>query len=463
MEYRAPKASFTAERHVWLTRLNNTRIVVDGVTRSLNESERRIALPLPYQQVSDLTYKQLRAALLKAGVLPDSFLFAGLSYPSDRQKMEAGAKDPEASTLVKLPAYQVLRQLFKKAGLETEWESMKSAAIDGRPDLLDQIAWVLSVFKDDNEVTTELRKLELSGSEKMIDVLLDIRFDKFHALSLKALRNIVPHMEGGLRYDEACEQAGYHHSQLFKVGEGESKYLPPFYSGRDKDGRMVFDEDKDIPRNPVVLRSLNQARKVMNALIRKHGSPDSVRIEMARDLSRPMDERSKVKKAQDEFRERNEKDKASFAAEFDISPKSREFERYQLYREQQGKCAYSVEPLDLHRVLHETGYAEVDHPLPYSRSFDDSKNNKVLVLTKQNRDKGNQTPYEYLDGINDSDRWRRFAHACAEGNKTYRLHAAADACCVRILAQRKRRDFVIAISTTHATSAAFSRTTSSVT
>ncbi len=32
-EYRAPKASFTAERHVWLTRLNNLRIVVDGTTR----------------------------------------------------------------------------------------------------------------------------------------------------------------------------------------------------------------------------------------------------------------------------------------------------------------------------------------------------------------------------------------------------------------------------------------------
>jgi CRISPR-associated endonuclease Csn1 len=31
-------------------------------------------------------------------------------------------------------------------------------------------------------------------------------------------------------------------------------------------------------------------------------------------------------------------------------------------------------------VLHDIGYAEVDHALPYSRSFDDSKNNKVLVL-----------------------------------------------------------------------------------
>ena len=32
-EYRAPKASFTAERHVWLTKLNNLRIVEDGRLR----------------------------------------------------------------------------------------------------------------------------------------------------------------------------------------------------------------------------------------------------------------------------------------------------------------------------------------------------------------------------------------------------------------------------------------------
>ena len=58
-EYRAPKASFSAERHVWLTKLNNCRIVVDGVTRGLNEQERRLVLPIPYAQASDLTYKQL--------------------------------------------------------------------------------------------------------------------------------------------------------------------------------------------------------------------------------------------------------------------------------------------------------------------------------------------------------------------------------------------------------------------
>lgn len=416
-EYRAPKASFSAERHVWLTRLNNLRIVVDGETRPLNEQERRIALPLPYHQAGDLTHKQLRAALTKAGVLDESFRFAKFPYA---QSTDGKTKNPESAVLVKLPAWHELRKLLKDKGLETEWQGMAGAAQTDDPELLDQIAWVLSVYKDDTEVERELGKLNLPGGKAMIDALGEIRFDKFSNLSLKALRKIVPYMEAGQRYDEACETAGYHHSQLFKLGEGKERYLPPFYSGRDKDGRMVFNDNMDIPRNPVVLRALNQARKVMNALIREYGSPASVHIEMARDLSRPMDERKKIKTAQDEYRERNDKIKATFAAEFGIPAKSREFEKFQLYSEQHGKCAYSLEPLDLHRVLHDIGYVEVDHALPYSRSYDDSKNNKVLVLARENRNKGNATPYEYLDGANDSERWRRFV-AWVEGNKTYRL------------------------------------------
>ena len=415
-EYRAPRASYTAERHVWLTILNNLRIVADGTTRPLTEQERRIALPLPYGQAGDLTYKQLRAALVKSGVTLDGFRFARFSYA---QQPDGKVKDPETAVLVKVPAWQELRSTLKKAGLETEWQGMAGAAIDGRPELLDQIAWVLSVFKEDEEAAAELRKLPLPGAQKMIDALLDIRFDKFHALSLEALRRIVTHMENGLRYDEACERAGYHHSQLYKTGEGEHKYLPPFYSGRDKTGRMVFNEDADIPRNPVVLRALNQARKVVNALVHQYGAPHAVHIEMARDLSNPLDERKKIEKSQAEFRDQNDKDKARFAEHFGQMPKGVEFEKWRLYREQQCKCAYSIEPIDLGRLL-EPGYVEIDHALPYSRSFDNSRNNKVLVHAAENRNKGNQTPYEYLRGAEDSQRWRTFV-AFVESNKACRL------------------------------------------
>lgn len=415
-EYRAPKASFSAERHVWLTRLNNLRIVVDGVTRPLDEAERQLALPLPYTQAGDFTHKQLRTALTKAGLWNGQVRFAKFPYA---QTAEGKVKDPEGEVLVKLPAWQTLNKQFKAKGLETEWQGLAGAAQSGNPEELDAIAWVLTVYKDDAEIERELAKLNLPGGRAMVDALSELSFDKFSNLSLKALRRIVPFMETGLRYDEACEVAGYHHSQLFKAGEGTEVYLPPFYTGRDDKGRMVFNDDMDIPRNPVVLRALNQARKVVNALIREYGSPHAVHIEMARDLSRPLDERRDIEKEQKEYRSRNEKDKALFEEHFGQAPRGQEFEKWRLYREQQGKCAYSIAPLDLERLL-EPGYVEVDHALPYSRSFDDSKNNKVLVLARENRDKGNRTPYEYLGGAEDSERWRLFA-AYVEGNKAYRL------------------------------------------
>lgn len=425
-EFRAPKASFTAERHVWLTRLNNLRVVVDGVSRPLFESERQTALNLPYQSGEKFTYKNLRSALEKTG-LPASFRFGGLAYPSAKQKEEEKAKHPEDQTLVKLSAWHTLRLALNKAELKDAWQQISVAALDGQPEALDHIGWVLSVYKDDDEVKTELEKVALPQPERTISVLQGIRFDKFHALSLKALRKIVPLMEQGWRYDEAVAQIPEygHHSQLVKPEDGKVRYLPPFYEGRDQRGTMVFREDLDIPRNPVVLRALNQARKVVNALIKQYGSPVAVHIEMARDLSRPLDERREVQKLQDEFKERNQKAREDFESQFLRKPSGKDFEKWMLYREQGGQCAYSQQPLapsgDCNEIFLE-GKTQIDHALPYSRSFDDSKNNKVLVLTRENQNKGNRTAFEYLSsfsGGEDGDRWRNFV-AWVNQNKAYR-------------------------------------------
>lgn len=425
-EFRAPKASFTAERHVWLTRLNNLRVVVDGVSRPLSASERQVALDLPYHSSEQFTYKNLRRALVGSG-MPEAFRFGGLPYPSAGQTEEHKAKNPEDQTLVKLSAWHVLRLAMTKAELEDAWQQISVAALDGQPDTLDQIGWVLSVYKDDDEVKTELSKLSLPQSEQTIAVLLGIRFDKFHALSLTALRKIVPLMEPGLRYDEAVAQIPEygHHRQLTKPEDGKVRYLPPFYKGRNPGNTMVLREDLDVPRNPVVLRALNQARKVVNALIKQYGSPTAVHIEMARDLSRPLDERREVQKLQDEFKERNQKAREDFEAQFNRKPSGKDFEKWMLYREQGGQCAYSQQPLapsgDCREIFLE-GKTQIDHALPYSRSFDDSKNNKVLVLTRENQNKGNRTAFEYLTsfaGGEDGERWRHFV-GWVNQNRAYR-------------------------------------------
>ena len=48
----------------------------------------------------------------------------------------------------------------------------------------------------------------------------------------------------------------------------------------------------------------------------------------------------------------------------------------------------------------------MDHIIPYSRCFDDSYQNKVLVLASENRQKGNRLPYEYFG--QDEVRWHGY-------------------------------------------------------
>lgn len=430
-EYRAPKASFSAERHVWLTRLNNLRVVIDGQARPLTEAERAAALLLPYT-TETVKYKSLKSTLVKAGFWSADVRFGGMAYPSEAQKEAGKAKDPEDQILVKLAAWHELRQAFKKAEELTLWQQISTPALDGQPELLDSIAWVLSVYKDGEEVHQHLRQLPLPEVDTCVAILEKISFEKFSNLSLKALRQIVPLMDKGMRYDEAVSSipAYGHHSQLRASDATRSVYLPPFYESArkynaktDRVGSMVLRQDADLPRNPVVLRSLNQARKVVNALIKRYGSPTAIHIEMARDLSRPLDERRDIEKLQKEFRDRNLKARADFEQEYGYKPKAALFEKFTLYREQQGQCAYSQLPLDIARVLDDPNYVQIDHALPYSRSYDDSKNNRVLVLSCENQAKGNRTPYEYLtalDGGQEGDHWRAF-NAWVHANKTYRL------------------------------------------
>jgi len=441
-EYRAPKASFSAERHVWLTRLNNLRVVIDGQARPLTDAERATVLLLPYTKET-VKYKSLKSALVKAGYWASDARFGGMAYPSEAQQEAGKAKDPEDQTLVKLAAWHELRQAFEKAQGLTLWQQISTPALDGQPELLDSIAWVLSVYKDGEEVHQHLRQLPLPEVDTCVAILEKISFEKFSNLSLMALRQIVPLMDKGMRYDEAVASipAYGHHSQLRDNNAPGSMYLPPFYepvrrynAKTDRVGSMVPRQDANLPRNPVVMRSLNQARKVVNALIKRYGSPTAVHIEMARDLSRPLyghvapngkriEGRKDVEALQKEFRDRNLQARADFEQEYGYQPKAAVFEKFMLYREQQGQSAYSQLPLDIARVLDDPNYVQIDHALPYSRSYDDSKNNKVLVLSRENQEKGYRTPYEYLtalDGGQEGDRWRAF-NAWVQANKAYRL------------------------------------------
>lgn len=378
-EYKAAKNTYSAERFIWLTKLNNLRIMDGGEERALADDERRLLLDEPYQK-SKLTYAQVRKIL----ALPESAVFKGLRYGSDAES----AKKAESGALMEMKAYHKIRMVLEKAGLKAAWNNRIR-----NPELLDRIGTAFSVYKTDEDIQTALADLGLP--ENVLDALLKgLSFDKFIELSLLALHKILPQMEKGLRYDEACKAAYGDHRA---IKENQNKRLLPSIPA-------------DVIRNPVVLRTLTQVRKVVNAIIRRYGSPARVHIETARELGKSFKDRKEIEKKQEENRKERERAVERFKElfpHFAGEPKGQDILKLRLYRQQHGKCLYSGNEIDLNR-LNEKGYVEIDHALPFSRTWDDSLNNKVLVLGSENQKKRNQTPYEYLDGASNSRVWREF-------------------------------------------------------
>lgn len=369
-EYKAAKNSYSAERFVWLTKLNNLRILENGAERALNPEERALLLTQPYEKAK-FTYEQARK-LLK---LSDEARFNSVRYGKD---------DAEKTTLMEMKAYHAMRKAVEKAD-KSAWETLKNQTA-----LLDEIGTAFSLYKTDEDISKQLQgKLD----DKVLNALLEnLNFDKFIQLSLKSLSKILPLMEQGLRYDEACTQVyGDHYG---KKEQKNDRLLPPIPA--------------DEIRNPVVLRSLSQARKVINAVIRLYGSPARIHIETARELGKSFKDRKEIEKRQEQNRAEREKAVAKFKEIFPHfvgEPKAKDILTLRLYEQQNGQCLYSGKSLDLHRLL-EKGYVEIDHALPFSRTWDDSQNNKVLVLANENQNKGNQTPFEWLG--KDEPQWALF-------------------------------------------------------
>ncbi|MDG2950946.1 type II CRISPR RNA-guided endonuclease Cas9 [Exercitatus varius] len=372
-EYKAAKNTYSAERFVWLTKLNNLRILENGTERGLTESERRLVINQPYEK-SKFTYAQLRKLL----ELSDNAIFKDLRYIKD---------NVESAILMEMKAFHAIRKALENNGLKTEWQGLAT-----KPELLDEIGTAFSLYKTDEDITKYLNdKLP----KPVLDALLDnIGFDKFIQLSLQCLSKILPLMEQGQRYDEACKAIyGDHHD---KQKREENLYLPLIPT--------------DEIRNPVVLRTLSQARKVINGVVRLYGSPARVHIETGREVGKSFQERHEIKKRQDENRNQREsavKKFKEFFPDFSGEPKPQDILKMRLYELQQGKSLYSGKEIDLTRLL-ENNYVEIDHALPFSRTWDDSLNNKVLVFKNENQNKGSQTPYEWLGGEENSERWKMF-------------------------------------------------------
>ncbi len=254
--------------------------------------------------------------------------------------------------------------------------------------LLNRIGETLSKYQTPSKRKEELKKLGIS--DEFMKALSVKKFGGTSAASYRYMVEAIDAFKNGEVYGNF--QAGFLKSQKEETENPKSIKLLPKHI-----------DDEDVKDNPVVFRSINETRKVLNAIIEVYGSPEYINVEVASDLNRSFEERKRIQKEQRDREKARDKTRQNIAELINISVEEvteRQIDIFSLYAEQEGKSLYSQMPLgDLKDILEDKSHVyEVDHIVPYSLILDNTLNNKALVYASENQMKGQKTPLMYLSG-----------------------------------------------------------------
>lgn len=277
----------------------------------------------------------------------------------------------------------------------------------------DAIVWKLIGDDDDNAVRTWLTAEHGLSSEAAAAVVRTPFKPGTASLGKTANAAVLAELQAAdvPTYADAVKRAGdargetWHHSD---IENPERREFLPYYAqvlarqvlpGTDAPNDDRLEAYHGRIANPTVHRALRQLQKLVNALIRKHGTPDEIVIEVARDLKlgeRQKDEHRRTNKLN---RDANDRRRAELHLKnapvtADAMLRLRLFDEQLRVSEGVAKCPYSLRPIKRDDVLSDA--IEIDHILPYSRTLDDSAANKVLCYRDANRDKSRKTPFEHF-------------------------------------------------------------------
>jgi CRISPR-associated endonuclease Csn1 len=154
-----------------------------------------------------------------------------------------------------------------------------------------------------------------------------------------------------------------------------------------------------------VIRSYRQSIHVLNDIMREYGINNltSVGIELAREKNS-----KEQKDAIKEMQSMNEEQKRyvadltgiNLSSDEGFASSSQFVIKAMLWKEQDGICLYTGKKLpSLQEIKRNPNIVEIDHILPISISFIDSRSNKVLTHGETNSAKGNKTPKQYIEYI----------------------------------------------------------------
>ena len=419
---RAPKRAFSSEIYVALTKLVNLKYKVnDGEYIKLSEKEIKNIIEkakdkkiITYKDLAkeldgNIEFKDLSLSKKEYGKVIEE-LKKKLNIKKETKILisELSEEDKELynklyndkllnKTLIELRGYHILKDSIIKAYSKEIWEEYKNNI-----DFLDEIALYCTNYKVNEDILNKIKE-----SKNIDNIFEDIHFVellpnfKDHLmLSTDLIKKLIPLMIEGNTYDTAMKLLGYDHTNLFSKTEKKDLLVPIYVD--------------DTITNQRVIRSLTQTRKVINSIIKKYGTPKIINIETARELAKSRKERNDITKNNLEKQAENEKIK-NYLVELGLFPdinkiSSNDLLKYKLWKEQNEFCGYSMKKISI-EDLFQNNVVQIDHILPYSRTYNDNYLNKTLVYTKENQEKGNRTPYEWFGKTQKWDEYEAYINS----------------------------------------------------
>lgn len=395
-----PKGSWLSQQRRMLEKLNNLEVVV-GESRPLNKDERAHILDKLQTQAS-MTWAGVRTAL----------------KPLYKKRGESGAEKSlkfnlELGGEKKLIGNPLEAKLAKIFGDGWKRHTHKQAIRDAVHDRLwsadygevgSQRVVILPQAERRARREAAARSFidEFSVSEEQAAALAELKLPTgWEPYSIEALRAMLPHLENGVRFGALMNGPEWElwRNETFPDRERPTgKTLDRLPSPADEE------EHKHIAklRNPTVVRTRNELRKVVNNLIDMFGKPDLIRVELTRDVGKSKREREEIQSGIRRQERRRDAAKKDLQEKGITEPSRDDVEKWLLWKESKERCPYTGDHICFAALFQEDEF-EVEHIWPRSRSLDDSFRNKTLCRRDVNAEKGNRTPFEYL-GSN-ADRW----------------------------------------------------------
>jgi CRISPR-associated endonuclease Csn1 len=374
-EERAPWALASLQRFRILQEVNNLRIENEELRpRSLTRSERDTVFDA-LEHSAKITFTRMRKLL-------------GLSR-SETFNLESEKRAHLTGNIVSV-------SMSRPEYLGDAWHQLSGKEQDA---LVEQL---LQSEREDQLIDWLMSTFDLS--ETSAARLADLRLpDGYASVGRTAAGRILAGLrEDVIPYSEAAQRAGYHHSDFY---DGEIQSVLPYY-GKALQRQVGFGTgDPDDPdelrygriANPTVHIGLNQTRRVVNALIRRYGSPAEVVIEVARDLKNGRERRKEIEAEQKQRQDQNDQFRQELAG-LGLPPNALNVLKLRLWTELNPsdplsrRCPFTGEQISRTRLFSEE--VEIEHLLPFARTLDDSPANKTVSLRPANRDKGNRSPFE---------------------------------------------------------------------